>query len=126
MGNRKLTIAVAVFALAFAGAAALIASNASQASAGVPAICEQYPDLPQCEAPTDGGGSNPTGSDDGTAPVADEGGPTAGVGTGGDLPFTGYPLTALILLLLALLLAGLALRTYLAARDRLGGRSHRR
>jgi hypothetical protein len=126
MGNRKLTIAIAAFALAFAGAAALIASNASQASAGLPAICEQYPDLPQCTGPTDDGGNNPTDPSDGTGPVADDDGPTAGIGTGGELPFTGYPLTALILLLLVLLLAGLALRTYLAARDRLGGRSHGR
>lgn len=126
--TRQLTIAVATFALAFAGVTAVLALNASSASAG-PSVCEQYPDLPQCGG-APGGGGDPAGGGDGDSgdegPAAG-GGDSAGVqgpsadlsgGRGGDLPFTGYPMTALILLLVVLLLAGLGIRSYLAVRDR--------
>jgi hypothetical protein len=120
--TRKLTAAVAAFALVLAGMTLLLAVNASSASAQLPAICQQYPDLPQCQEPT--GPTGPTGAGPtgptGIGPTTDEG-PTAGVTTGGELPFTGYPLTGLILLLLVLLLAGLAIRTYLAVRGRITG-----
>jgi hypothetical protein len=82
-------------------------------------FCEEYPNAPGCDTgPTDNSGGNP--GDDGTTDAA---GPTADAGAadGGSLPFTGYPLTALILLLLILLLVGLALRAYLAVRDRVAG-----
>lgn len=86
----------------------------SQASAGVPAICEEYPNLPQCEEGGGGGGGNEDPDEDagGAGPTGD---------ADGELPFTGYPLTSLLLLLLALLVAGLTLRAYLAIRGRARG-----
>jgi hypothetical protein len=42
---------------------------------------------------------------------------------GGELPFTGYPLTPLVWLLLAVLVAGVCLRAHLAVRERLRARS---
>ena len=86
----------------------------SQASAGVPAICEEYPNLPQCEEGGGGGGGNEDPDEDagGAGPTGD---------ADGELPFTGYPLTSLLLLLLALLVAGLTLRAYLAIRGRVRG-----
>lgn len=109
--SRNLVVIVAAFVVALAGFMAISAIVADQANAGVPAICDQYPDLPECQEPVPGPGPSP-----GPGP---DGGPTADAGVTGELPFTGYPLTPLILLLLALLLAGLAIRTYLAVRDRL-------
>jgi hypothetical protein len=104
------------------GFSALVAERASAQGPGSD-FCEEYPDAPGCVAPT--GPTGPTGTTDDTGPT-DDAGPSANApGGGGDgdgdgnLPFTGYPLTALILLLLVLLLAGLALRAYLAVRDRL-------
>src|SRR5687767_8303386 len=105
--SRNLVAIVTAFVVAVAGFMAISAIVADPANAGVPAICAQYPDLPECEVPGPGPGPGP------------DGGPTADAGVTGELPFTGYPLTPLILLLLALLLAGLAIRTYLAVRDRL-------
>jgi hypothetical protein len=69
---------------------------------------------PPCQGrkPHNGGGGNPPGG--GAA------GPSGGAG--GSLPFTGYPLTPLILLLLLLLAGGLLIRSYLAVRDRVRGR----
>jgi hypothetical protein len=87
---------------------ALSAIAASDASASEPAICTQYPDLPQCQPDA----TDPPVAADPTA------GPSADVAAD-NLPFTGYPLTALILLLLTLLLVGLAIRAYLAVRDRI-------
>jgi len=85
-------------------------------------ICEQYPNLPVCVEPDDGGGDR-DGDDDGDEDVAGAGaGASAGGDGDGELPFTGYPLTPLLLLLLALLLAGLTIRAYLAARERRAGR----
>lgn len=119
---------VIVLAIAVLGAV-----FAASASAQTPAVCDQYPDLPQCTDSGGGGGDTDSGDDglnddDGTddegAPgvVGDGGGTTSGpTGTigKGELPFTGYPLTPLILLLLLLLLLGLAIRGYLAIRERL-------
>lgn len=50
------------------------------------------------------------------------GGPSANAGKGGSLPFTGYPMTPLILLLLLLLLLGLLVRMYVAVRQRMRAR----
>ncbi len=79
-------------------------------------ICIEYPDLPQCVGPG-GGEGNPDGDGDGNGVGV---GPSAGdLGDGGKLPFTGYPITPLVAILLALIAAGAALRTYLYVRDRL-------
>lgn len=80
-------------------------------------ICQQYPDLPQCgTAPAVAAAAENPNRD---APL-DRAGPSAEqAAVTGTLPFTGYPLNALILLLLLMLVAGLALRGYLALRDRL-------
>jgi hypothetical protein len=102
---------------------ALSALAAPSASAQGPGseFCDEYPSAPGCETgPTgDTGDAGETG-DAGTSGMPDAG-PTAGIGApgGSELPFTGYPLTALILLLLILLLLGLAIRAYLAVRDRI-------
>ncbi|MGH2954141.1 MAG: hypothetical protein ACRDK9_08995 [Solirubrobacterales bacterium] len=138
-------IVVRIGFLALAGAAvalALGAALADSAAAQQPAICDQYPQLPQCGgsegAGGGGGGDEGNPLDQGQSPASDEGagagpgafpgagGPTAGAGggTGGELPFTGYPLTPLLLILLILLAAGLMIRTYLGARDRWRLRHH--
>ena len=54
--------------------------------------------------PGGGGGNLPSGEAD--------------AGAQGGLPFTGYPMTAILLLMLALLVMGLFLRSVLAVRDR--------
>lgn len=90
------------------------------ASAQLPAVCEQYPDLPGCVDPDDDGDANDENDED-AGPAAGAGGPSGGDGDG-SLPFTGYPLTSLILLLLALLAIGLAIRLSLAIRGRLATR----
>ena len=131
--------AIALMLAALAVALVVGGAFASGASAQVPAICDQYPELPQCSpADNDPDGDDPDGTDDGDTGVpagTDDaggpssaipgggGGPTAGAGATGELPFTGYPLTPLLLLLLALLLAGLLLRAYLALRDRFATRA---
>lgn len=87
------------------------------AQAQQPAICEDYPDLPVCDEGDDG--NNPDDEDDND----EDQGPTTGGGgdADGSLPFTGYPITDLLLLLAALLATGLAIRAYLAIRQRAGG-----
>ena len=94
-------------------------------SASAQSICDEYPDLPQCVDPGDGGGENPgDGDDEGDEDdVAGGAGPTADLGDGtGELPFTGYPVTPLVLFLLALLAAGVILRSYLYLKQRLADR----
>ena len=106
--------AFAITAIGILVVALLALTPAAQAQ-NLPAICAQYPDLPQC-LPGGGGGGGDGNND--------PGGDGAGLGPGGDgnlgseLPFTGYPLTPLILLLLALLATGIAVRTYLWLRQR--------
>jgi hypothetical protein len=116
----KLTLGavVAVAAALFAALGlGLIATERASAQGPGSEFCEEYPSIPGCETgPT--GDTGPTGTTGTTGIQA----PTAGsVDAGGTLPFTGYPLTALILLLLILLLIGLAIRAYLAVRDRISG-----
>lgn len=112
-GNRrKWAIAGLVLgALATVVAISMTAPSAASAQ-GLPSICDEYPNLPVCdpEPPVPPGG--------------EEGGPTAedqGVDKG-ELPFTGYPMTPLLLLLLLLLLLGVAIRAYLEMRDRVRAR----
>jgi hypothetical protein len=99
-------------------AIALLPDSASAQSA----FCQQYPDDPACLGDVGPGGGN------GAFDPGVGFGPGVGAGDGsgdgaGNLPFTGYPITPLLLLLLILLLIGLALRTYLAVRDRLRKRA---
>lgn len=97
---------------------------APAAVAQEPAVCEQYPDLPQCVDDTDEDTDTDENRDeDQASPVPGGGGPSASdSGGGGNLPFTGYPVNSLVLLLLGLLAAGAALRGYLAIRERLASR----
>jgi hypothetical protein len=91
---------------------------ASPASAQVD--CAQYPDDPECQ-----GDVGPTGGDTSSNPVgvpfglpgAGFAGPSGdiGSGSGGELPFTGYPVSPLIIFALLLLLLGLAARAAQAA-----------
>jgi len=113
-------IVVVAGLVALSALAALATVHAAPASAQLPAVCQQYPNLPQCDDPivieepeAPPGGATTPGAP-GTAPTA-----AAAPGT---LPFTGYPITPLLLLLLVLLIAGLTLRAYLAVRDRVGQR----
>jgi hypothetical protein len=110
------TFIVWALAFVFAGAFALVSAN--DASAQLPSACDEYDD-PTCIGPVDevdpddGTGNNDDGGDQGPSGIA-------GSGDGdGSLPFTGYPLTGLILLLLVLLAAGLAIRGGIAMRERL-------
>jgi len=132
------------------GLVGVMLAFAAPASA-LPAICDEYPDLPVCSANTGGGGDGsgddvgsatasggpdlPVGSDttgggdsgpgtDSVGSAGTSGSPSSagGTGSGGELPFTGYPLTTLLLLMLLLLALGLAIRAGVAIHDRLGGR----
>lgn len=101
------------------GALGLVAAAPASAQGGLPAICDEYPNLPECQP-------LPQPPDDDPRPDADDDeGPSAGVGaTGGGgsgdgkLPFTGYPVTGLVLLLLGLLTLGLMIRGAVALRER--------
>lgn len=100
------------------------ALTATPAGAQV-AAQQQYeppPEPPPGPAPGRGGEEG-AGDFDAALPGEEAGLPSGGEGvaTGeaaGTLPFTGLALTPLILSLLALLLLGLLIRTYLAIRDR--------
>jgi hypothetical protein len=107
---------VALFAALLVGASAPSLAHAQ----GQPAICEDYPDLPVCDDADDDDDDDNDGDRD------DDGGPSAGGGGGsgdadGSLPFTGYPITDLLLLLAVLLAAGFAIRAYLGIRARTSG-----
>jgi hypothetical protein len=111
---------VAVVAVALAlGTLGLAAIFTSSASAGTAPICAQYPDLPQCSG-NGGGGGGGDQSSDALGALGGDNQATAGTSEG-SLPFTGYPLTALLLLFVILLAAGLAIRAYVALRDRVAG-----
>ncbi len=131
--NRRMAAMGAILAL-FAAIVAFSAAP-STAEAGLPAICAEYPDLPKCDEDPGGGGDGNDFCDlnpdaprcEGVEPVPGGGGngPSADPGsTNGSLPFTGYPLTPLLLLMLILLLIGLTIRAYLAIRDRVRGDNH--
>lgn len=102
-----------------------ILAFAASASAQGSDICAQYPDLPQCVEPIDDGGDNDLGNGGGA------GGGSLGSGGGGggtlagssgdagaELPFTGYPLSPVVLICLILLVAGITARAGLAIRER--------
>lgn len=112
LGRRS--IFVGLLGLLVAGCFVLITA-APAAAQNLPAGCDEY-DNPGCVDDDDDVGDDdvgdlgPAGSGDGT-----------GSGDGdGTLPFTGYPLTSLLLLFLALLAAGVMIRAGVAARERLG------
>jgi hypothetical protein len=90
---------------------ALIASQ--PAAAQLPPICEEYPDLPQCELPDE---EEPPGDNDGNGNNGDNGGTGD---TDGNLPFTGYPMTPLLMLVIVLFATAIAIRGYTAIRKRL-------
>lgn len=123
--NRRGALILAI-AAGVIGAWMLSAVTAERAFAQGPGseFCEEYPDIPGCAptpepAPPPEEQADPVEEEETAAPpAAPAAAPTAVVDTGDELPFTGYPLTALILLLLALLLLGFAIRAYLAIRDR--------
>lgn len=100
------------------GISAVMAAPA-QAQGAPPEICDEYPNLDVCDD-DDGGDGNDNDDDFGPGGGGDD---DLGSGTGdsdGSLPFTGYPLSGLILLLLALLALGFAIRGGVALRDRFG------
>jgi hypothetical protein len=125
VGFRRMIVVATLCALVALAIAAVAADRAS----AEPAICSEYPGLSQCEQPTTGGGDtgggvNPADGGGAVSPIPGAGGPSAaGGGARGALPFTGYPLTPVILLLLALLVAGLAIRGYVALRERTQARA---
>ena len=118
--TRAIVLAGAAGIFLALGLGAVAAQNAPAQGPGSD-FCDEYPDVPGCE-------TGPTGTTGTTGPNGTDGpnlaeGPAA-TEAGDELPFTGYPLTALILLLLILLLVGLTIRAYLAIRDRVTGDRH--
>jgi hypothetical protein len=114
---------IALALLTLAAALAFGAATADRASAQFqPDICSQYPGVPQCQESAGGGGGSGPGGGSAAIPGGGESGSASNVGTKGTLPFTGYPINALILLLLVLLASGLTIRAYVAIRDRLRAR----
>lgn len=93
----------------------MTAVSPATATAQLPAICAQYPNLPQCLGPDRDEDDDDDDDDRLGSPTASA--PTGGAG--GELPFTGYPLNPLILLFLSMLALGLASRSYLAIRERM-------
>jgi hypothetical protein len=117
--SRLLTSAVAIMALVVG----MFAITVSTATAQTRGACDQY--RPNCDDNKD---DNDQGDDDQGDEGADENrddavSPALGGGDGdadgGNLPFTGYPLTSAVALFLGLLLLGCGLRAALAVRDRL-------
>ncbi len=86
--------------------------GAGTANAQLPEICVQYPDLPVCELPDNGGGG-PNGNN-----FFPPGGEPGSNSLGETLPFTGYPLTPLLLLMLLLLILAALSRAYAEIQER--------
>ena len=123
---RSAKVLAAAFLLTFAisfAVSALVSPDG--ASAQSPSFCEQYPNDPDCDddRPDGNDDKNPDGDSDVGPAGGPLGGDSLGGGGGGELPFTGYPLSPLLILLLMLLAAGLILRGYVAVRDRLAVRN---
>lgn len=112
MTTRRKGISIVSLGCILALALALLA-----APANAQGICDQYPNSPGCgQGPGGGGGNNdPDNDGDGDEDLV----PSANLGDGdGNLPFTGYPVTPLVLLLVALLVTGVVARGYVAVRER--------
>jgi hypothetical protein len=121
--------ALALFGLMTLALSFLGLAFANSASAQFPSGCFEYED--PCIGGTDeageNGGAGPGGGGghNGFGPGGDGDG-NGGSGTGdadGKLPFTGYPLTSLILLLLVLLASGLVIRGGTALREKFAHRA---
>jgi len=114
LGTRQLFI-VSAFVALLAGMFALVTAGTASAQ-DMPAICDEYPNNPECDVRPEPPDEDP---DPNELPSANVGGSGGGNGDGdGALPFTGYPLTGLILLLLILLATGLVIRGGTALRER--------
>ena len=110
MINRKTRRHAAVLAiLALAAGGIVVAPTAASAQAGA---ADEY-------SPTSPGNGSGGSENDGTGGAVDD---NLGAGTaesdGGNLPFTGYPLTPLVTLFLLLLAAGLVIRLAGSRRSR--------
>jgi|GraSoiStandDraft_49_1057285.scaffolds.fasta_scaffold247700_1 hypothetical protein len=142
-------VALATSMLALFAASLLSAAMPARVSALPPPACSEYLSLPGCAGNPGGGGGTPgtpggggggipgapgTGGGGGGGVTATTGGsnhgsPSDALAPGnapggasaarGELPFTDYPLTPLILLLVVLLTAGLLFRAYVAVRNRI-------
>jgi hypothetical protein len=123
MSVRGLDRRAARFAVALVAMVALASASAvvpATAGAQDPAACQQYPTSDCGDAgPANGGGDTSPGIGPGGGAGAPSAAGTDSGSSHGTLPFTGYPMTPLLLLVLALLAAGLMLRAALAVRDRL-------
>jgi hypothetical protein len=100
--------------LAF-GTVLVVGLLAAPIASAAPAAADQYAPSPtqQITDPALGGNAPSDGAGPG-GPVFSE----PGQAGGGELPFTGYPLTPLILIILALLAAGLTARAVSANAER--------
>lgn len=114
LGRRYFVVLFGVIALF---SASLLLLGATSADAQTPAACEEY-EVPPCG---DGDGDDDDDGDGDNVGPGSTGGASGDGGGDGDgaLPFTGYPLTGLILLFLVLLLLGLTIRAGVALRERL-------
>jgi hypothetical protein len=120
--------------VALLAAAVLLLVLPAAASAQTAAGADEYiPDDPGCSVDMGATVSGTTdcpddkdvkGDNDTGVPSSDDDGDSEGLlastsgGDGGSLPFTGYPLTSMVLVALALLLAGALLRAGIALRER--------
>lgn len=116
LNRRRNRLFVLPATLALVGAMLVAAPVASAQNAGA----DQY--NPGGTGPAGGTGQGP-GPGEGAGPTGGElVAPSAGTGEvgGGELPFTGYPLTPLVLVVIILIAIGLAFRLVQEARQRLG------
>ena len=95
------------------GAALLAVLSQAPLASAAPAAADQYAPSPTQQIIGPASAGNGPGAP-GSGPVFSE----PGEAGGGELPFTGYPLTPLILIVLALLAAGLIARAMSVSADR--------
>ena len=110
-----------------------LGAAAPVAGAQAPAVCDEYA-IGFCGGSSGGGSGHIAGTSNGGASQGVPGGGggatasaggNAGANDGAEaatLPFTGYPVTPLVVLLLILLAAGILVRSYVAVRHRLRAR----
>ena len=117
-GGRNISVLGILSALLVACFVLIPASSALAQGNDLPAICDEYPNLPECVVDPDPPEPDPDPNGNPSANNFGGDGDRAGNGDG-NLPFTGYPLTGLILLLVILIATGIAIRAGIAARDHL-------